>query len=373
MTEYVFRPKRRGKRTRVFYGRYTLLRGDKVRMVSLGTPDVVVARKRLRDIIVKKQKEMEGIISPESQREAASASLGKLAAEYIADIRARRKTKHHADDTEYRIGVILHDTKWTRIADIRPDTFVEWRAKQTLAAKTLREYQAAIVAFLNWLLRLGRISFNPLQSVQKVDTRGQKVHESRAFTLDELRALLDAAPKRRVAYLTLIYTGQRKKEVKALVWGDLHLEGERPHVLFRSETMKDREKRALPLHPSLAAELRAYRSKYATESRPVFKSLPTWDTLMCDLKKAGIAHKDDLGRVLHFHSFRKTFQTLGVLHGINQRAAQEFLGHSDANLTAKIYTDVPKDSYHSEIRKLPWIGSEGEMVAAMGSLRAVPY
>ncbi|MDR1010385.1 MAG: tyrosine-type recombinase/integrase [Opitutaceae bacterium] len=179
--------------------------------------------------------------------------------------------------------------------------------------------------------------------------------------MDELRALFAAAPKRRTKYLTILYTGQRKKEVKALVWGDLHLEGERPHVLFREDTMKDREKRALPLHPSLAAELRAYRPANAKESAPVFKSLPTWDTLMSDMKKAGIVHKDDLGRVLHFHSFRKTFQTMGVMHGVNQRAAQEFLGHSDANLTAKIYTDVPKDAYYSEIRKLPWVGDTGKM------------
>ena len=37
------------------------------------------------------------------------------------------------------------------------------------------------------------------------------------------------------------------------------------------------------------------------------------------------------GRVVHFHSFRKTMQSLGVRYGINQRAAQEMLGHSDAS------------------------------------------
>jgi hypothetical protein len=77
-----------------------------------------------------------------------------------------------------------------------------------------------------------------------------------------------------------------------------------------------------------------------------------------DLRKAGIGHKNTLGQVVHFHSFRKTFQTLGVNYGINQRSAQEFLGHSDANLTAKAYTDVPALALHSEIAKLPWISTE---------------
>ena len=61
---------------------------------------------------------------------------------------------------------------------------------------------------------------------------------------------------------------------------------------------------------------------------------------------------DSLGRVVHFHSFRKTWQTLGVRYGINQRAAQELLGHSDANLTAKVHMDVPP--WHDEVAKLPW-------------------
>jgi hypothetical protein len=77
-----------------------------------------------------------------------------------------------------------------------------------------------------------------------------------------------------------------------------------------------------------------------------------------DLKKANIGHKNALGQVVHFHSFRKTFQTLGVNYGINQRSAQEFLGHSDANLTARAYTDVPAIGLHAEMAKLPWISTE---------------
>jgi hypothetical protein len=38
-------------------------------------------------------------------------------------------------------------------------------------------------------------------------------------------------------------------------------------------------------------------------------------------------------------------------------------GHSDANLTAKVYTDVPALSLHSEIAKLPWIGAHPNALA----------
>jgi hypothetical protein len=58
---------------------------------------------------------------------------------------------------------------------------------------------------------------------------------------------------------------------------------------------------------------------------------------------------------------------MGVMHGVNQRVAQEFLEYSDANLTAKVCTDVPKDAYYSEIRKLPWIGDTDKMDTSIRS------
>ena len=75
--------------------------------------------------------------------------------------------------------------------------------------------------------------------------------------------------------------------------------------------------------------------------------------------KAVECAEPSLGRVLHFHSFRKTIQSLGVRYGINQRAAQEILGHSDANLTAKAYMDVASLQLYREIAKLPWISPAG--------------
>ncbi|MEO7414816.1 MAG: hypothetical protein ABIZ81_15835, partial [Opitutaceae bacterium] len=60
MIEYVFRPSRieDGKRVlaRVFCGRYALEKGAKLVQVSLDTPDREVARKRLRAIVLDKQR-----------------------------------------------------------------------------------------------------------------------------------------------------------------------------------------------------------------------------------------------------------------------------------------------------------------------------
>lgn len=364
MTEYVFRPFRHGVRARLFSGRFTLNRGDKVRTVALGTPDKLVARHKLRELIVSLQREEAGLIAPASEREAAATPLVDLLAQFEADLKALERDATHVHDTCARIRRILKETGWKRLRDIRADEFTTWRTTLTVSAKTKKEYHASIRSFLNWLVRLDRIAANPLAKVSRIPTRGKQVRLARSFTAGELAAIYRAAPTRRLAYQMLAYTGQRSAEVKALVWGDLHISTPKAYALFRVETMKDAAKRAVPLHSNLAQALRDARPEGVRPDVKVFRRFPRWKVLMTDLKRAGIARKDATGRVVHLHSFRKTFQTFGANAGVNQRAAQEILGHSDPRLTAEVYTDIAALELHREIAKLPWVTeSLGEATA----------
>jgi integrase len=357
MTEYVFRPKRTGhERARLYSGRYTLNRGEKPRTVALGTPDKLVAVKRLRDVIVQAQRLAEGLISPPSEREAAALPLATLATEYIADLTARGRSVKHIVATEFRLRAVLTGTGWLRLSDIRADEFVKWRGTLKRAAKTVREYHAAANMFLNWLLRLDRISRNPLAKVPQVETRGKQVRATRALTPAELAGLFEAVPAdRRRAYQFLTFTGCRLGEAKTLVWGDVRLDDAPPHILLREGATKDRTARAIPLHPRLVEVIRAMRPEGVFADVKVFKTFPGPMTLERDLVRAGIVKHDQLGRTMAFHSFRKTFQTMGVRAGVNQRAAQALLGHSDANHTAKIYTDMPETAFAEEVAKIPWV------------------
>ncbi len=82
-------------------------------------------------------------------------------------------------------------------------------------------------------------------------------------------------------------------------------------------------------------------------------------TFRVDLKAAGIPHRDSAGQVVHFHSFRKTHASFAARYGVAQKATQEVLGHSDANLTANIYTEMASETIDSELKKLPWITKDG--------------
>ena len=360
MIANVFKPSRvvDGKRVRarLYVGRYALTPGERPKRVPLNTPDKQIAEKRLFEIIQEKEREREGIIAPKPMREAAAATLSALVGEYEADLKGRGLKTKHVHDSTTRLRRILTETTWRTLGEVRADQFAKWRARLSVSAKTAKEYQISLNAFLNWLVKTDQLAANPLARLDTVETKGKQVREARAFTEDELRRLFAVAGKRKLAYQVLLYTGQRKSEVRALVWSDLHLDEAQPFALFREGTMKDKAKRAVPLRAEIAAALREARPKDVEPTKKVFWfNWPTYDILKTDFKKAGIVKKDGLGRVVHFHSFRKTWQTLGVRHGVNQRAAQEILGHSDPSLTANVYTDVPALSLHSEMAKLPWI------------------
>src|SRR5688572_5558873 len=132
MIEYVFRPSRvvGGKRTLlcVFSGRYALAKGDTPTTVSLNTPDREIARKRLRAIVLEKQREQEGIIAPKAVRVAATTPLANLIAEYEGDLLGRGLDDRHVHDTIARLKRMVADTGWRALSDIRPDAFVRWRA-----------------------------------------------------------------------------------------------------------------------------------------------------------------------------------------------------------------------------------------------------
>jgi integrase len=359
--------KSHGKVVVNYRGYYTLEQNGLRAWKSLGTPDKAIAEKRIMEFALQAQRESEGLIPPRPVRETASKSLTQLTSDYESYLTSRELARKHVHNTITRIGRIIKETRWRGIIDVRPDSFLVWRASLTCSAKTKKEYQISLNAFLNWLVRSDRLSANPLAKVDVIQTRGKQVRPYRAFTEDELSRLFAVAGKRLLAYQMLLYTGQRKSEVRALVWGDLHLDSPKPYVLFREATMKDDEKRAVPLRIEIAEKLRAMRPVDVDPSKKVFWFCwPTYDILQGDLKRAGIERKDGIGRVVHFHSFRKTMQSLGVRCGINQRAAQEILGHSDANLTAQAYTDVASLQLHDEIAKLPWI-TPGGIVAQHGA------
>lgn len=370
MIAHVFKPRRRNKagRTeagRIYRGRFRLKGEFSITEVSLETSDKQVAEKKLAELISEKERERAGLVAPKLERESAQKPLAKHLDDFAADLNAIGRTQKYSLLLKARVQRLLADCAWKHPADISMDGFISWRAKQKkFGPKTLNEYLNAISGLLNWMTKQGRIAENPLKNVSHVDLRGRQL-KRRAFSDEELDRLLAVAkPDLRLLYLAAAFTGLRVGELQEVRWDDVLLDHERPHIVVRAITAKNRKDAIVPLHPQLLQELRKLKTPKTRPVETVFSQHPHPDRrIRADMIAAGIARIDEMGRKLDCHALRYTFATKLACSGVSQRLAQELLRHSDPRLTANIYTDVTRLPTFAAVTGLPWQADGKDMAA----------
>ena len=359
MRQSVFKPKRwkAGKLhvAKVWHGCYRLDGQSEQIRVSLHTTDKQVAKEKLRQIVLDKQKEAVGMIPAESIRKAGQSDIQKHLNDYLRDLETMRRDGEYTYIINLRVSKLCTECNWVLVKDITADSFLDWRAKNSgKAAKTLNEYFDAFRGLLNWMLEKDRIPACPLKTVKKVDGRGKESGLRRALTFEEMRRLLGVCGPRKVVYLAAALTGLRRAELGALQWGDVHLDAPKPFLRVRAATAKNRKEQIVPLHADLVAELRGIAPVvFPGGSEVVFARIPSIEVFRSDLKKAGIPFVDDRGRRADFHALRHTLGTNLGLAGVASRVAQEVMRHSDPKLTNKIYTDVSQLPTAAAINLLP--------------------
>ncbi len=350
----VFRPKRvkngKVRISRSYRGRYRINLGDPLEDVPLNTTDKRIARERLESIVKEKQMEEVGLLSPKAIREAAQAPLEKHLKDFASDLLTVGRDDQYVSDLESRVVRLMGECGWKYFKDVSSDSFQTWRAKQTLAPKTLNEYLASACALLNWMKKHTRVEQNPLINVEKIQTNGEQVRPRRAYTRDEIFRLLEVSGPRKAIYLTALHTGLRRNELKQLEVDDLHLDVEQPFANVRASTTKNKKVAMIALHADVVAELRKLPLIPGTL---VFATIPKIDTLKRDLERAGISRIDIKGKRVDFHALRHTLGTNLALAGTAPRVAMEAMRHSDIRLTTKTYTDTAMLPVSDAVVKLP--------------------
>ena len=236
MIENVYKPKRRkdGKLVtgRMYRGRYRLDPRDKLRDVALHTNDKQVADQKLRKIVQEAQREREGLIAPQYQREAAATPLLIHIKNFIADRRAVRCDEKYVRELERKLERLASENRWLRVSDVSAESFCAWRGRQRMNPKTLNEYLNASCGLLNWLE--SQIGSNALRHVQKAQTTGAKTLNRRAFTEMELQRLFAVSGPRGVVYRVAVRTGIRRGELAQVEWRDVHLDTTQPFIDVRA-------------------------------------------------------------------------------------------------------------------------------------------
>lgn len=377
------------RRGRYWQAKLQLPGWPREKRVSLHTSDKRTAQAKLVSLLQEAEKEAAGLLPPRSVRVATSRTFLEHVEAFLADLQAREK----APATIRTYGSMLRRLSaacgWVRLGDVSPASFCGWRKECGLHPETANDFLSALSRFFNWLNRQRIVRENPVEHVERADTRAVAREYRRALTAAEVAALLESAPSpRRVVYRMVLETGLRRCELMALRWADFALptgperepkappgdRGTEPgsgtgqlveagglglsgSVRVPASVSKNRRTAILRLGPALVAELLAIRPQDAASFHFVFRGLvPRLPTFRKDLSRAGLVFVDAAGRRVDLHSLRKTFGTALVLTGAQPRVVMEAMRHSDLKLTMKTYMDARQleGPVEAAVKLLPW-------------------
>ena len=139
----------------------------------------------------------------------------------------------------------------------------------------------------------------------------------------------------RVVYLMALTTGLRRGELKALRWGDIHLNAARPFLAVRASISKNHKTATMFLRQDVADAL---RELVGADTDNVL-DMPGRKRFKSHLLAAGIQPQGADGRVVDFHALRHSFITGLSKAGVSPRVAMELARHSQIDLTMRVYTD----------------------------------
>lgn len=209
-------------------------------------------------------------------------------ADWIAELKQTARSAIYIGQCETRITRLAKECNWARLGDISADSFTRWRQsamsnvahnrKEKKASatspgpRTQNHYLLALTTFIGWCIKRKRMAADPVAAVERVDETDDVRRARRALAEDEVTALLAEVPEEyRLLYQTILATGLRRGELRALTWGDVKLNATTPFIQLRAETTKAGRADVLPLRADLARMLRDARGEAGDDDR-VFRS-----------------------------------------------------------------------------------------------------
>ncbi len=361
------------------------------RRTRRGYTDRALSERLARQLEDAARARRDGTIDAAAERMAAHSrrSLADHVADYRTFLTAKGNTAEHTDLTEARIEQAGQNAGWKTIADIDAATLslhVERVRANGRGHATINHHLRAVKGFTRWLMTNHRLARDPLVGVKMLNVSTDRRRERRALDDDELARLLAAAganesvtitkrykrkvgpkkgeirlgtrtfaiPRRDALYLLAASTGFRFGEIKSLTTRSFDLDADPPTVTVEASYSKRRRRDVQPLRPDIALALRA--TVDATQrGEHVWPGLPheMAQIIAADLAAAGIAVKDDAGRIIDFHALRHTFITRLARSGVTPKVAQTLARHSTITLTMDRYAHVALADTSKALAALP--------------------
>ena len=297
---------------------------------------------------------------------------------HLVDYEAKLRLKNsgeHATETLAKIRKICAEAKFVLASDIAADRVTVFANNWQEGGASVRSAQAYVVAikgFTRWLAEHHKLPFNPLSSVQTKDPKANRRRERRMLLPAEWAWLRDATNtgteyrgisgrERALLYATAIQTGLRSNELRQLTRGRFYLESEKPYVICKAGTAKNKKEAKQYILAELAGQLKDHIALKAPQS-PVFQMPHETDVvrqLRADLAQARrnwleaaksdpaerlrreesdfLCETNHGGERLDFHSLRHTCGAWLSMKGEHPKVVQTVMRHQSITLTMDTY------------------------------------
>ena len=200
-----------------------------------------------------------------------------------------------------------------------------------------------------------------VRNVATLEPPAKVRHELHPLEAAQVRVFLESVTNDRLGplYTTAIASGMRQGELLALRWSDIDFDGATisvRHTLRRGvrtlgEPKTDRAKRTLRMGDTVAATLRAHRTRQVEERLAAGRSWQDRDFVFAtkigeplDTSTVTRAFQAALGRAnlprQPFHHLRHAVATLMLEDGEELIVVSRALGHSTISTTADVYAHV---------------------------------
>ncbi len=277
--------------------------------------------------------------------------LGPLVDEFNDDREHRSVSKPEIAGTTAMIQLILDRCRFRLVKDLDAAEIKrclrDLSQQREWSARTFNRYREALAGLCGWLKRHRYLDENPMALVDVLDQQADPKRPSRALTVQEADAIVNAAldPLRRLLYLLRFRTGLRGRECKRLVWADLDLSA--GVVNLRASTTKNHKADSLPLAADLLTEIADYQSWLLRDGRApgaddlVFPTIPDRRTWRRDLDRALVDYRTRDGQA-DPKCLRKTFDSFLTRADVDLTVVSLLMRHTPRggmNLTLGVYGD----------------------------------
>jgi integrase len=226
------------------------------------------------------------------------------------------------------------------LADLTPDLFSAWASSETargLHPATVNYQLDRLNSFFLVYVRSGQLVQSPIAAVERY---AKKSKTPRWLTTDELQRLFQRiTPRYKLYFITLLYTGLRRDELRYLQWSDIYNTTLyiRPKTEWSPKTRNSI--RQIPIHPAVQDALNARRA--LAESDTWIFTAKSGRQLSQNILRNQLLRAARLAGIKNVtvHTFRHTFASHLVQQGVSIYLVSKLLGHSSVKQT-EIYAHL---------------------------------